>query len=316
MNLGENQLYNESVQTDFSSEYDVRLEFFSGPMDLLLHLVSVKEVPIEEVSMYEILDQYCSIVTRQAHQIDLEKASEYLVIITTLMVLKSKSLLPAEVEEGIEDETDLEYSRFFESLRERLKAFEMTKMRAQALIDSPQLGVDTFTRIDKNAVVVPPEMIAEGETSSRLGALFLSLVKRVGGLGKRLKISIEPVSIVDSMMRVVDSLRSMASKPSQPFLSILKTSYSKKDFQNRTNSRNIIMGGFIAVLELAKRGVVAVAQSSQSDTISVSLRIHEMQDGEESEFVSEFDQDSTEEQSLLSDTTQETEEPIKRVSNG
>src|SRR5690606_39148789 len=98
----------EAAAEEFSNEFDIQLEFFSGPMDLLLHLVSLKEVPIEEVSMAEIIDQYFDIVTKQAHQIDLERASDYLVIITTLMMIKSRSLLPNESAEDVEDEEDTE----------------------------------------------------------------------------------------------------------------------------------------------------------------------------------------------------------------
>jgi segregation and condensation protein A len=316
----------KDVAEDFSSEYDVRLQFFSGPMDLLLHLVSLKEVPIEEVSMSEILDQYCSIVSKQAHKIDLEKASEYLVIITTLMVIKSKALLPDDADTSSEEEADMEYSRFFESLRERLKAFELTRLRAQALIDSPQHGVDTFSRTDKEAFSVPPEMIAEGETSFRLGALFVGLIKRVGGLGQKLRISIEPVSIVDSMMRIVDSLKTITSKASNPFLSVVKNSYSRKDFGTKNNTRNILMGSFVAVLELAKRGVVSIHQPGQNDEISVTLRIHEEDSSSEKAFESEFDNIENKVVSLhdhtsgtAADTEEnftETEVPEKRMSNG
>lgn len=317
----------EAAAEEFSNEFDIQLEFFSGPMDLLLHLVSLKEVPIEEVSMAEIIDQYFDIVTKQAHQIDLERASDYLVIITTLMVIKSRSLLPNESAEDVEDEEDTEYSRFFESLRERLKAFELTRLRAQALIDAPQLGVDTFVRNDKNAIEIPAEMIAEGETSVRLGSLFLGLVKRVGGIGKKMRIAIEPVSIVDSMMRVVDSLKIFSKKTPSTLYSIIKNTYQKNDFQNRLISRNIVMGGFIAVLELAKRGVVTIQQPSQEESISVVLRSemfdHDLNNSNEKEiFESEFDHQTVNSQAVnsqtvnshseetSSDKTKETQTPV------
>jgi segregation and condensation protein A len=284
---------NETGVTKESYAYDIRLDFFSGPMDLLLHLVSLKEVSIEEVSMTEVLDQYLDIVTRHAHEIDLEKASDYLVIVATLMVLKSKALLPPEpLSDDTQDEEN-EYSRFFESLRERLKAFELTRARALALVESPQLGVDTFVRNDKNAIKIPPEMIAEGESSIRLGTLFMNLVKRVGGLGRSITISIEPVSIVSSMMKVVDALTTFFPKGKESFYSIIKKCYKKNELKTPETSRNIIMGSFVALLELAKRGVLEVTQENQSSEIFVTLRAgmnsNDAASNEADIFESEFD---------------------------
>lgn len=336
----DNKLNQDLTSQDSSIEpanYDIDLSFFSGPMDLLLHLVSLKEVSIEDVSMSEVLEQYCEIVNSQAHEIDLEKASEYLVIISTLMVIKSKALLPPDIVEVKEDEVDLEYSRFFESLRDKLKAYELTKVRAEALINTPQLGVDTFIRADKNAIEIPSNMIAEGESLTRLTSLFHSLLKKVGGLGSRLRISIEPVSIVDSMMKIVDTLKSLPSNISSNntlnLISLLKNTYSKSEFNSKTTSRNIIMGNFIAILELAKRGVLAVSQKSQSDEIEINLRIKSSNDNSnfneiEGAFESEFD-NNTSNIELASESNLETsntldinneinytEIPNKRVING
>lgn len=284
--------------------YDVHLDFFSGPMDLLLHLVSLKEVPIAEVSMSDVLDQYLEVVTSQAEDLDLEKASEYLVIAATLMVLKSKALLPAEPVSEESDDSGDEYSRFFEDLRERLRAFELTKSRAQALIEIPQLGVDTFIRSDKSAIEIPPEMIAEGDTSSRLGSLFLSLVKRVGGLRKSMLITVEPVSIVSSMMKLVDALKKVSARGQQSFISLIGASYSKKDIVEPQAARNVVLGGFIAVLELAKRGMIQIHQDFQKGEISLSLRMKEVGSSDEDfraeDFQSEFDEPK-DEQNLVSE---------------
>jgi segregation and condensation protein A len=284
----------ETGITKESYAYDIRLDFFSGPMDLLLHLVSLKEVSIEEVSMTEVLDQYLEIVTRHAHEIDLEQASDYLVIVATLMVLKSKALLPTETLSDDTQDEENEYSRFFESLRERLKAFELTRARALALVESPQLGIDTFIRNDKNAIKIPSDMIAEGESSMRLGALFMNLVKRVGGLGRSITISIEPVSIVSSMMKVVDALTTFFPKSKESFHSIIKKCYKKNELKTPEISRNIIMGSFIALLELAKRGILEVTQENQSSEIFISLRAglnsNDASNDQSDIFQSEFDQ--------------------------
>ena len=75
------------------SEFLVNLEFFSGPMDLLLHLVEQQEVEIENVDLSEVCDQYLKIVERSA-ELDLERAGEYLVVAATLVARKSEAILP------------------------------------------------------------------------------------------------------------------------------------------------------------------------------------------------------------------------------
>lgn len=239
--------------------FSIHLSFFSGPMDLLLHLVSQKEVSVQEVSMSEVLDQYLKIVTDQAGDLDLEKASEYLVVVATLMLLKSKALLPEESAGTDLENIDDEYSRFFEDLRARLIAFETTKLRAQALIAHPQLDVDTFIRRDKDAIKPDLDEMGVGETTTRLGGLFLSLVKRVGGLGKRIVITIESVSIVTYMVSMVDFFKNIKEKGAQSFLTLV--SHNQKE----DSIRNSVLGSFVAILELAKRGVIKVTQPLDGD---------------------------------------------------
>jgi len=281
-------------QTGYADlDFQINLEFFSGPMDLLLHLVSQREVPIENVCLKEVLDQYLELVMQQAEHLDLEKASEYLVIAATLMVIKSKALIPQNAEDVEEVDETPEYSRFFEDLRAQLIAFENTRIRAQALIESPQLDVDTFVRRDKNAIVVPPEMIAEGEEVSRLGKLFLALVKRVGGVNRTMNISIEPISIVSYMMKLVDSLKVQTIGGGQTLLSVAARLFRSGNISgDNENPRNIVLGSFIAILELAKRGLVKISQEDESSELKLELS---MTDSDDTNFKSEFDDNSEDE---------------------
>ena len=192
------------------AQFSVRLDFFTGPMDLLLHLVARQEVPIEEVSMSLIAEQYLEIVSADTQygdesELDLEQASEYLVIAATLMAIKSRSLLPTENEQEEELGDWADDNPFFEDLRERLKAYKVTQARAKALRCTPQLGVHTFNRRDRKALQPTPEMLAEPEDVQSLGAMFVALLKRIGD-SAGYTIAAQPVSIVTFMVRIVDSL--------------------------------------------------------------------------------------------------------------
>ncbi len=81
--------------------YQVKLRVFEGPFDLLLHLIGRKEIDIYEISIAEITDEYLAYI-ESMRELDLEVATEFLLIAATLLKLKSDSLLPAP-EKEVED---------------------------------------------------------------------------------------------------------------------------------------------------------------------------------------------------------------------
>lgn len=265
-----------------SNSFDINLEFFSGPMDLLLHLVSQQEVAIEKVKMAVVAQQYLSIVLEQADNIDIEKASEFLVIAATLLALKSSSLLPSENIEQEQVDPNNDISRFFETLRDRIREFQKTKLRAEALMSMPQLGVHTFSRFDKKALRPTPEMLAEPEDGLELGKIFSLLMKRIGGAAKSLRILAEPVSVVTYMMKFIDKLSDSKnivnfgefSRNGGSFLSILGQIVGIKKVKNieeKAQVRASVVAGFVAVLELAKRGVLSVSQDDKDIQMILGL---------------------------------------------
>lgn len=298
--------------------FSIRLEFFSGPMDLLLHLVSQQEVPIEQVKMSIITEQYLEIVSSSAESLDLELASEYLVIAATLMAIKSRSLLPIErnIEEEQTEEEDWEANRFFEDLRSRLIAYEATKKRAACLMQAPQLGYDTFRREDRKALQPTPEMLAESEDLHSFTLLFAKLLKRIGGAGKSFRIALEPISIVSSMMSVIEILgkgkdgsRGDTTQESLSFKSLFKKVIPLellrrvRDEEQRQQAlgeaKGMVIGSFIASLELIKRGVLSAefaedSTGQRSEEFSLRLQIDSAEDPFDSEgLVSEFDEVAT-----------------------
>ena len=94
--------------TDAStSEYKVDLDNFAGPMDLLLYLIRKEEVEIYEIPISSILEQYMQYL-EMIQAVDLDEAGEFLVMASTLMVIKSKMLLPVE-EVDLAEELDPRY---------------------------------------------------------------------------------------------------------------------------------------------------------------------------------------------------------------
>ena len=112
--------------------YRVRIESFEGPFDLLLYLVSRQKVDIGAISVTEIADQYLSEISAM-HDIDLDVASDFLLVAATLLKIKAESLLPQERTGVEEDVEELAPSEARDVLVERLVVYKQYKNAAAAL---------------------------------------------------------------------------------------------------------------------------------------------------------------------------------------
>ena len=93
----------QNVLTLETNKYKIRIENFEGPLDLLCHLIDKNKMDICEVKISEITDQYISYLN-EMEKMNLEIASEFVIMASTLLYLKSKSLLPTV---GEDDEKEL-----------------------------------------------------------------------------------------------------------------------------------------------------------------------------------------------------------------
>ena len=115
-----------------TKKYNIKLENFEGPLDLLCHLVDKNKMEIDKVNITQITDQYIEYLNAM-EELNLEIASEFIVMLSTLVYLKSKHLLPKEVEneEEITEEElirrIIEYKKYKEiatKLKENYKNFK------------------------------------------------------------------------------------------------------------------------------------------------------------------------------------------------
>ena len=128
--------------------YNVNLEVFQGPLDLLLHLIEKMEVDIYNIPIAKLTESYLEYINNN-DEFSLENAEEYIVMAATLLHIKSKSLLPKFENETIEDEEDLvqqllDYKNYKE-LSERLD--NLQKIRAQFL-DKESVNIDVEGSIE------------------------------------------------------------------------------------------------------------------------------------------------------------------------
>lgn len=126
-------------------EYEVRIGAFNGPMDLLVYLVQKKEVPLEQISIAEIADQFLEWVNAysESTSMDLSKAGDFLSMASRLMALKVQELLPAEERDP---ELEEEYNADREQLMKEMLEYQRFKQVASGLQEMEGANFGTFSR--------------------------------------------------------------------------------------------------------------------------------------------------------------------------
>ncbi len=148
-----------------------RLKDYDGPLDLLLQLVTKAEIDIRDIFVSEITDQYISLV-REAAAIDMEDASEFLVMAATLLEIKSRAMLPKPpvLQEGEEDPE--------EALIRRLEEYKRFKETATAMRGFENAAKALFTKLPDEFPLPPQEFELVGLTLDGLTAAMLRILQR------------------------------------------------------------------------------------------------------------------------------------------
>jgi len=122
-----------------SNQFNVELSEYKGPLDVLLELAKSQKVDLEKISVTKLADQFHEFITN-AKEINLEVASEYLLMATWLTYLKSKLLLPESEEE------EFKVLEVAEKLKLQLKKLELIRLLSDQMLKRKRLGKDVFVR--------------------------------------------------------------------------------------------------------------------------------------------------------------------------
>lgn len=221
---------------------------FEGPFDLLLHLLKVNKMKIQEIRISEITGQYLAYL-QSMKELDLEIASEFLLIASTLLEIKSREMLPKYVE--VVDEEELK-----EKLVLRIEEYEAFKLLAESLGARYDEDLLIFTKRAETieADEVPLEELLRGVTIDHLYLTYKSLMNRqkekINRSALRTKIlEREEYKIEDKM----EELERMLYENS-------KVNFSMLLIQTKSKSECIVF--FLAILELSRNHRIRVSQAS------------------------------------------------------
>ena len=123
-----------NILTLETNKYAIKIENFEGPLDLLCHLIDKNKMNINDIKLSEITDQYIEYINKM-EEMNLEVTSEFLVMASTLIYLKSKSLLPSDNEESEEISEEellrriIEYKKYKEITKTLKSMYEENSVR-------------------------------------------------------------------------------------------------------------------------------------------------------------------------------------------
>lgn len=235
--------------------YVVRLEQFEGPLDLLLYLIQREEMDIYDIPIARITGQYLQHIELM-DRLDLHPAGEFLVMAATLLRIKARMLLPVQ-RPGDENEVDPRAE-----LVQRLVEYKKFKEAARRLEEREADRAQRYTRpIDASFV---EEMKKEGDEIT-FEVSMAELVKALTAVLGRFEevatheVNLEPVSLEDRMQFLRQKIQE------RPRL-------SWTEMFDGTRSRLEVIVTFIAILELAKGGVLQLHQADNTSEIWVWRR--------------------------------------------
>ncbi len=231
--------------------FAVRVGEFEGPLPLLLELVEKRQLPISRVSLAQVADDFLSYVKKRESP-TMAMLAEFLVIASTLMLIKSISLLPSlalsESESGDIDE-----------LERRLKLYQVIRQAALRL-DS-QFG--------QQPIFFPPSRRAETIIFSPSAELRIpNLLTAMKNLLAALPVSL--ASLPRVTVKKIISLEEMIKDLTGRVQTALRMNFSEfiKDKKEKIN----IIVGFLALLELCKQGTIEVGQTDHFQEINIEIK--------------------------------------------
>jgi segregation and condensation protein A len=252
------ELYLDQSEGSIEPSYHVRLPVFDGPMELLLHLIRTSEVDIYDIPIAEITRQYLEILDLM-RELDIDLASEFLVMAATLIHIKSKMLLPPPHEDGTTDEPGedprgelvsrlLEYQRYKEAAQQ---LHQQQEIRAAIWI-RPEEAARAF--VPSNGHSEPPEGLVEVDLFELISA-FREVLERVR---QRVDLIYEKETI--SIEEMIERLKARLSHG---------TRLTFADLFEETYDRATLIVTFLAVLEMVRLRLLRVYQQKLFSTIHV-----------------------------------------------
>ena len=224
---------------------EIRINEFEGPLDLLLHLIKESKMDIMNIEIEKITEQYMNYLALQ-EKLNLEVASEYLVMAAELLEIKSKLLLPVQKEEDTEEEVDPR-----EELVNRLIEYQTYKEITKVLQEKENLRKEIYTKspenirnyIDDEMPIAPPVSLDD-----LMEAFKKYLERKKDSKPLNTKVTVNEISVSS---RRHDIRKILKVKGRVSFFDLFPVV-----------TKEYVVATFLAILEMAKSGELIIKQDN------------------------------------------------------
>jgi len=241
------------MESNNSNQISINIPNYKGPLDVLLDLAKSQKVDLAEISITKLADQFLEYIKNNKN-LNLETASEFLLMATWLAYLKSKLLLPED------EEDDFKALEVAERLKLQLKKLELIRILSDRMLQKKRLGVDIFTRGMQGGI--------RSISTPIYDVSLYELLKTYSSLQMQKtfqNISIPKLPVFtteEGIKHIKDNLEIISNWKN--ILELIPKFYLKNKMK-----KTGLSGIFAASLELTKEGITKVSQKKQFDNMMI-----------------------------------------------
>ena len=242
-----------SILTLETKKYAIKIENFEGPLDLLCHLIEKNKMDIYDIHLNEITDQYIQYLN-QMEKMNLEIASEFVVMASTLLYLKSKNLLPKQEEE----EEELTEEELIRRIIEYKKFKEISKVLKQNYIQNG----NRYYKNQEN-IELPKQKLEKDYDNTVIPDMYRNVIEKNRAKINQNAKNIEKIALVENY--------TVASKVKEMFKVLVKQKrfvFNKLFSLNKHNKQEVVTA-FSGLLEMSRRKKVETTQEELFGDITV-----------------------------------------------
>ena len=235
------------------NQISIDIPNYNGPLEVLLDLAKTQKVDLAEISITKLADQFLDFIKKNDN-LNLESASEFLLMATWLAYLKSKLLLPEN------DEDDFKALEVAKKLKLQLKKLELIRILSDQMLKKKRLGIHIFTRGMKGGIRLINTPVYDVSLYELLKTYsYIQMQKTF----QNISIPKLPVFTTEEGMK---QIRNNLDKISdwKDLVDLIPKFYSENKMQ-----KSGVAGIFAASLELAKEGIVSVSQSKVFEKLMI-----------------------------------------------
>ncbi len=245
------------MESEINKSFSVSIPNYSGPLETLLDLAKNQKVDLANISITLLADQFLEFVKKNQN-LNLETASEFLLMATWLAYLKSKLLLPED------EDDDFKATEVAEKLKLQLKKLELIRLLSDQLLKRKRIGKDIFLRGMKGGI--------KSIYTPTYDVSLYELLKTYANINmqksfQRVNIPKLPVlSTEQGIKNIRNELENL--KDWRDLVDLIPENYNEDSQKKRTG----LSGVFAASLELTKEGLISIMQKKKFDKIFIKKR--------------------------------------------